>query len=284
MSSRHLLVLLVTFAVTSALSCSDEGEGAVSFTTYGEDFIEKEIPEGDVADGWAIRYDRFLVAIGEVRVAVSDAPPAAAMTDSKLFDMKVPGEKLVVSFTSLPAKAYDRVSYEIGPATATTDLGVGVTDADRAFMTSHGYGIYLEAVATKAEVTKRLAWGFSTRTLYDRCRSEEGGREIDGVVVTTGLTAAVELTIHGDHFFYDDLRSADAVLRFDAFAAADADADGTITLDELSAVKLAALPRDGGPYGTGSATGIHDLRAYVEALSRTVGHFRGEGECLPSAR
>jgi hypothetical protein len=54
-------------------------------------------------------------------------------------------------------------------------------------------------------------------------------------------------------------------------------------MEELTRVKLAAIPRENGPYGTGSAAGINDLGAFVTALSRTVGHFRGEGECFASA-
>ena len=60
--------------------------------------------------------------------------------------------------------------------------------------------------------------------------------------------------------------------------------DGEVTLEELATVKLAAIPTANGPYGTGSAAGINDLRDFVEALSRTVGHYRGEGECIASAK
>lgn len=58
--------------------------------------------------------------------------------------------------------------------------------------------------------------------------------------------------------------------------------DGVITLDELAAVQLTSLPL--GQYGTGSAGSVHTLKDFVSALSRTVGHFRGEGECVSRAR
>ena len=57
-----------------------------------------------------------------------------------------------------------------------------------------------------------------------------------------------------------------------------------MTLAELSAVKLARLPKENGPYGTGSAADVTDLGAFVTGLTRTVGHFRGEGECISRAR
>lgn len=213
-----------------------------------------------------MKYDRFLVVIGEVTVAEEGASPAAKMAGAKLFDMKKAGEKPVVTFPKLPAKAYGHVSYTIAPATAATELG-DASDADRQVMVAGGYSVYVEGTATKGTVSKKLSWGFKTNTLYDRCRSEESGKETDGIVVTNGGTESVQLTIHGDHLFYDDLQSKEAKLRFDNLAAADANNDGTLTLEELAAVKLAALPQGSGPYGTGSAAGINDLRAYVEAVA-----------------
>ena len=153
-------------------------------------------------------------------------------------------------------------------------------------MIQGGYSLYVEATATKGAVSKSYKWGFQTATLFDRCKAAnvDGKDGVDGVVVKNGITDTVELTIHGDHLYYDDLQSIDAKVRFDNIAAADVNMDGDITLEELATVKLAAIPKGSGPYGTGSAAGINDLRQFVEALSRTVGHFRGEGECFASAQ
>lgn len=283
--------VLVTAVACSSTTEDADGKGTVTFTTWGEEYVEQGIPPTDtdgtvvVEDGWTIAFDKLLVVISEIAVAEEGKPPAATLAASKLFDMHVPGEKLVASFPDLPGKAYPHVSWAISPATSATELGAGATDADRAMMAEKGYSIWLSATASKGAVSKRLAWGFTTNTLYERCKAEQEGREVDGVVVTNGGSDSVQLTIHADHFFYDDLQSADAKVRFDAIADADADADGEVTLDELAAVELADRSKiEAGPYGTGSAAGVHDLRAFVEALSRTIGHFRGEGECLTRAR
>jgi len=260
--------------------CTEDGQGTASFTTYGETFIEEQIPASAVEDGWSITYSRFLVTFRDIEIAETDAPPAATMAGSVLFNEKVIGTKAIVSFTGLRASAYPHVSYHIAPATADTALGRGATDADKALMVSNGYAIYVEAIAQKGAVTKSFKWGFAQDTLNDRCQGNVSGMLISGAIITNGGTDTMQLTIHGDHFFYDDLQSAAAKLRFDNIAAADADGDGVVTLDELSAVKLAAIPIENGSYGTGSAAGIHTLRDFVEALARTVGHFRGEGQCF----
>ena len=72
----------------------------------------------------------------------------------------------------------------------------------------------------------------------------------------------------------------------DAIAAADKagilGADGQVTLEELALVDLTELPPE--QYGTGGASNVRTLRDFVTALVRTVGHYRGEGECAPRVR
>lgn len=282
---RAITTLAIAIAIVLAACSSDEGAGSVTFTTYGEDFIEKQIPAEEFADGWTVTYTKFLVTLSGVAVAERDgSAPAASMTGARIFDMHAPGGKTVFSATNLPAKPYTHVSYVIAPAKADAVLGEGATEADKQMLTSNGYSVYVSGSMTKAAVTKTFEWGFETATVYDRCEGELSGKLTEGVVVTNGGTDAVEITIHGDHLFYDDLQSPEAKPRGDAIAAADANADGKVTLEELAAVELAALPPGAGTYGTGSAGGIENLRTFVEALTRTVGHFRGEGECFARPR
>ncbi len=277
--------LVLGSLVTTLVACGSDaslGKGTLAFTTYGEDYIEREIPSADVEDGWTIRFDSFLVSIGELTVGEPNAEPALRMPNAMLVSMKTPGDKPLITFQEVPAKAYTKVSYAISPVTEQTSLGPGASADDKARMTRDGHAMYVAGSLTRGSEKKSFAWGFSSRTRYADCKASVGGKDTEGVVVTNGSSDSVQLTIHGDHLFYDDLVNPEAKLRVDAIASADADGDGAITLAELSAVKLASLPSSFGPYGTGSAGGVHDLRAFLEALSRTVGHFRGEGECVPT--
>jgi hypothetical protein len=145
-------------------------------------------------------------------------------------------------------------------------------------MLTGGYSLYVTGAASKEGTEKRFAWGFALGTSYDECHSEQQGRDEAGVVVTNNVELNVELTTHGDHLFYDRLQSSPdpsvvTSLRFDALAAADANADDEVTLEELNATPLDVRLYD--PSGLGAAT--HG--AFVSSLARTVGHFRGEGEC-----
>ncbi|MBP9113917.1 MAG: hypothetical protein KBF88_13985 [Polyangiaceae bacterium] len=278
---------MVGGAVLLALSVACSGStGTASFVTWGEEYIEQEIPavqdgQALVEDGWTIRYGKFLVNIGGVRIADGSAAPVVTETKTMLVDHKKPGRKALFSY-ELDAAAFSNVGYTISSVNANTDASLA-SEEDKAKMIAGGYSVYVEGTATKGTDSKAFAWGFTTNTLYANCKGEVGGIEREGVAIPSSGTDEVELTIHGDHFLYDDLQSPEAKLRFNAIAAADKDNDGKVTLEELAATKLIDIPAAEGPYGTGNAADVNDLRAFVTKLSQTVGHFRGEGECTSSS-
>lgn len=257
------------------------GTGTVDFTTWGETLIEERIPpengdEGGFTDGWALTYSKFLVNFGSIELLSSDG--GFRSTRPRLFDNKLPGVKLVERFEGVPAQAYPNVSYEIAPVSEETLIAEGVSEADKQRMLESGYSLWLEGTAEKAERVKAFAWGFTLNTRYERCHSQQGGRDELGLVVTNESTVEAQLTTHGDHPFYDRLEESEnpavmTSLRFDAMADADADDDGVVTLDELDATPLDV--RRYNPSSLSAAT----LGEFVRRLARTVGHFRGEGEC-----
>lgn len=287
-------VLLLAIATACTSSDSASGAGSLDFVTWGEEYIEQEIPasvteggqtETIVEDGFTIKYSKFLVVIGNIQVADGAGTIGGELRGLKLVDHTKAGRKNLVSIPSIPAKGWTHVSYEIAPIETSTELS-GATDADKSLMVQGGYSIYVEGTLSKGTDSKSFKWGFTTATRFDTCKSlnADGKEETEGVIVKNGVKDEVELTIHGDHFFYDDLQSAEAKVRGGNIFAADANRDGMITLEELAQTKLATIPSDAGKYGTGSASGINDLAAFVAALSRTIGHFRGEGECIAVPR
>jgi hypothetical protein len=281
--TNHIFPLVLALGLATA-GCggddpADAGNGTVTFTTWGEEYIEDEIPadpDGGFVDGWTLTYDRFLVNIGNIRVASSSGAVAASMPGSTLFDNTVEGVKELVSF-DVPSKAYDDVGYEIAPVTDDAEIGPGAFETDRTMMVENGYSVYLAGTATKEDVEKRFAWGFTIGTRYEECHSELDGRDTLGLVVTNGGTVEAQLTTHGDHPFYDRLQASSSAvatsLRFDALAEADADDDGEITLEELDEELIDVLRYN--PSGLDAST----YREFVTELVRTVGHFRSEGEC-----
>lgn len=257
-------------------ACGSEGSGTLQVTTWGEDYIETEIPAasggGDgFVDGWTVRYDKFLVTFGDLQVADRDGNLGTTLPAQRVFDLHAKGPHAVHQAT-LEARRWDRVGISVlGAVQASAG---NASAADVKLMNDKGTSVYVEGAATKGAQTVTFAWGFTTATSYGECREETSG---EGVAVPTGGTATIQFTIHGDHFFYDDLQSQDPSLRFEAIAAADANADGHVTLDELAQVDLTSLPL--GQYGTGGDGSVTNLAGFLAALSRTLVHYQGEGHC-----
>lgn len=275
---------LAAAGLAFAPACGDDestpsGSGSITFSTWGEEYIEEAIPAGEFEDGYTVTFDKFLVLVGNIEVADEAGEVVASDESFYLIEHTDPGVKEVVVFDGLEAKAYPKVSYETSPAERSNIKLIGAaTEADADMMADEGYHVYVEGTLSKDATSVTFKWGFGVPTLLDDCEGELDGKLTEGAVVTEGGNDSIEFTIHGDHFFYDDLQAADAVVRGEAIAAADANMDGEVTLEELAAVSLIDLPAD--QYGTGGVDGVNDLGAFVEFLSRTVGHYRGEGECF----
>ncbi len=255
-------------ALGAAAICSGcgPGGGTLAISIYGEEFIEDEIPAAEFSDGWAVDYDQFLVSVGQISAADgADAEPGLADASYRIFDMTDPtdGAGHRVMSAEVDGGLYDHLDYHIAPATDAVAGNVDQADVD--FMSSGGLSVYVAGTATNGVVTKTFAWEFSKATSYVDC---ESNADIDGG------EAGIEITIHGDHLFYDDLISHEPHLSFDVVAEADADSDGEITAAELAAFDISTQER----YQVGSLD-IHDLWDYIAYSATTIGHVDGEGHC-----
>ncbi|MDB4929772.1 MAG: lipoprotein [Myxococcaceae bacterium] len=279
--------MTIALVALAALGCGGDSAGTspgtVSLSIWGEDYIADQIPPltGSAAgfeNGWSVRYTRFLVNVGDFTVAASDGTAGGALPAMRVYDLKTTAAPFAVGrIAGVPSRRMDRVSYRIAPATAASTAG-NAAAADLALMQSNGYGLYVEGEGTRMGTTVRFRWGFAQNIHFESCTNADSSA---GLAVPSGGNVDAQITVHGDHFFYDDLQSETARLRFDAVAAADAapagNADGVVTLEELARVDLTRLPST--QYGGGDMSRVRNLRQFVEAISATVGHFNGEGHC-----
>ena len=283
--SRILVgALLATSAAASTVACGDDnGKGTVTVTTWGESFIEDGLPsEVFPKDHWSVKYSKFLVVYHSVTIADQNNDVAAKLDHPLVFDMtkKATGNPKTLATFELEAKAWPNVSYQVGPISDDATAGDLAVDADVTLLRTDQASVHVEGTATsQTGDTKTFNWSFSPATLFEGCHGQQDGKEVDGVIVTNGGNQNVELTVHGDHLFYDDLQSEEAVPRFQALADADANQDGEVTLEELDQVPLYTIPIEKGTYGTGALGNVNTLGDYERTLSRTIGHYRGEGSC-----
>lgn len=244
-------------ACAAVWSCACGGsEEPYEVTIYGEEFIEDQIASDDVADGWTIEFDAFLIAVSEIEAGGASADGAYVFD---LTDASGGSGFEVTSFDAPPE--IGEVSYRIGPVSDAEPGNVEAAERDR--LLDAEAAILVSGTAIRDDVTKTFAWAFQTDTRYGPCEVDAAAR-------------AAEITIHSDHLFYDDLEAPEPDLRFDLFAQADddGDGDGVVTAEELEAVDISTLAN----YQVGSRD-IDNLWDFVVEQSRTVGHIDGEGHC-----
>jgi hypothetical protein len=277
-------VLALAGLVTSAVGCNDSnnGKGTVTITTWGEEYIEEGLPSEAFLDAWSVKYSKFLVVYNHVTIADDNGDVVAKIEHPLVFDMvqKAKGKPKTLATYELEAKAWPNLSYQVGPITDDAEPGDLATSDDVKLLEEDQASVHVEGMATSPTGKKKsFSWSFSPATLFEGCHGMQDGKEVEGVLVTNGGTQEVELTVHGDHMFYDDLQSEEGGPRFQAYADADADDDGAVTLAELDQVPLYTIPLEKGLYGTGALGNVNSLGQYVRTLARTIGHYRGEGSC-----
>lgn len=257
-------------AVALGLAACDAGAGAeLAVRVYGEEFIEEGIPSNVFDDGWTVTFDRFLINLGAIEVSTPEATPSLAEPTFQVFDLTAAssGDGQAVLAGEVAAGAYSATRYKIHPA-GEDSLAGNASAEDVEMMVSGRFSVFVSGIATKDGVTKTFAWGWKTATSYEHCESH--------AMIESGNPDTVQITIHGDHLFLDDLFSETPMVLFGLAAQADndGDADGEITQAELEAVDLRPLAN----YQVGS-TGITNLWRFLEHLTTSLGHIDGEGHC-----
>lgn len=228
--------------IALCLTACGSGEWAVEI--WGEDYIEVEIPAADFADGCSAVFTSFSVNL--IEAALLDGNGAVVgETAVGRFELSAPGPQ-AVGAVEVPARYYDTARFVIGPGEGDAVAAAGTLRC--------------------GEQSVSFDWSFGTSTTY-LC-------EPDGLTVPAGGTATTQLTVHGDHFFYDGLEDPDAEVRGQAILDADADEDGEVTLAELEAVPVAPLG-----YSVGQYSDVNTLGQFVRFLTQTLGHVDGEGHC-----
>ncbi|MBN1336712.1 MAG: hypothetical protein JXB39_12210 [Deltaproteobacteria bacterium] len=239
------------------------GEGTWVLETWGESYIEASIPAGDFADGCEVVYDVFLVVDTRMALLDGDGEAVAEVPEARVYDMTRTGPHAIAAL-DVPATHYDTVRWRIAPAPDTV-AGNATTD-QVALVSDLAASVYVAGTLACGSDAVAFDWAFDTDTTY-LCEPED-------LTIPAGGEDGTQLTVHGDHLFYDGLENADAVVRGQAILDADADQDGRVTLEELAAMSVATLG-----YDVGSRSEVSDLGAFVAFLSRTLGHIDGEGHC-----
>lgn len=239
------------------------------------------------ADGWSVRFDRFVTALGDVEL---DGP--GGRDDDSCNAYSESHYEWLYDFTVLE-RGKVGVVYGLGECSVgwrsrgpsdDTVLGAGATESDVRYMITEASDSYAEeqrvtllatGVAEKGEARKSFSWSFRRSYEIDNCASASSEGLASVYMIRGGDQITVPIVVRGEELFRS-APSDDAPLAFEPFAAADANQDGSIELAELETVTVdveVASP----PEGQEQPETLADL-VYTYSLPR-ITRMAGSGPC-----
>lgn len=267
------------------------GEGQVQVKVSGEESVRQGFPSHLLADGWSVRFTRYLVSVGEFTLSSPSRAEEQRLEGQLVVDLQK-GEANLGELQGVRAGRWD-VGFRVGPpgeGVQTPDGHVRPEDVERMRQGRYSYWLEGEAVKVGAGVFT-FAMGFPLDVRMQTCTNGDDGTR--GVVVPENSGALAEVSIHAEHMFYDRLGTHNGVqLRFEAFAAV-AGADKVITAEELATQSLLDLRgMDGGELKDASGMpvvyqpGAFSVRTLLEFVTQSVAdqaHLNGGGICSTAA-
>src|SRR5262245_58176700 len=177
-----------TFVACLALAgCA--GEGTWTVETWGEEYIEREIPADVFEDGCSVDYAEFVVSIASLELVDGDGAVVGDLGGAKVYDLTVPGPSAMGEAT-VPADHYSSVRLVIEPADA--DPGTA-SAAQVAALADAGASVLVDGTLTCPGGSAHLRWTFDERTTY-ACEPPD-------LTIPAEGEDGTQITIHGDHLF-----------------------------------------------------------------------------------
>jgi hypothetical protein len=254
------LLTLLPAGIVSCLPIDTRPKpGRLIVTVSPDDSLESGFV---TADGWSIVYEQFLLTLGNIRMEgvhggtsgpdrsgdkTCDQYTEESTFYLRILEMRQPGPQRLATTYAL---GDCELGVELAPPVDEVVIGDGVDDTEREFMKAHasdpfsnddGVTVHVAGTATKAAATKRFAWSVRRPFGYSRCAA---------LHLQGGDAKTLDVSVRSQVFFQTRVDAADdggaPELEFDAYAAADVNADGEVTLEELNAQRLS----NGEPFHT----------------------------------
>jgi hypothetical protein len=309
------LALLGTLGLAGCGEDAGEGSGTLSVILESEDTITGGLDPGDdvenIKDGWQIRFDKFIVAVGDIEVHLSTENVRAHNEDVFVVDLKtVPSSGLPLwELPDLRAGRWE-FNYSTPGAGDGATRHTSVSQADFDEMEGADATYLIEGTLSKSDGRScpppSLAMPGSTASSGSNdaghacypnsavsfrflagAETVFGPCEVDGIPgfsIADGSTQTVAATLHGDHIAFNGFPEGDegGIIRLAQWLAdCDLNLDGEVTREELQAIAPSALGELDSRYQLGGSpiTPLDNMWEYVVAQLKTQGHMNGEGEC-----
>ena len=262
-------------------------------------------------DGWTVRFDRFVTALGNVDLDGVDERRGGVEDEETCNDYSQTNYEWLIDFVAAARGEKVGLVHGLGDCTieyrlrgpsADTVLGAGTTEADLELMRVEERDAWTEAdeegdemsllalgTATRDDVVVAIDWRFRKSFEIRRCTTGTDETDASRVALSEGVEAEVPVEVRAEELFRARAED-DAPLQFAWYAAADGDGDGTVTLEELDAVPVPAevlpIPRPPGSEDEGDPPPEPEtLGDYVvEVLLGRVSRVEGTDACRTEGR
>ncbi len=192
-------------------------------------------------DGWTIRFEKVLVKMGYTVLAGPDCDVYGESRYLRLFDVVFPDRQklgLVYGLKDCEVQFFvwsrDPDHLAKGVNNADVDMMRGIWRPPPQSSTSQA-AIFVVGNATDGFVNKHFEWRFGMLAGFTECKNPVDGTINTSLHLRGGEDLHPIVTVHGEELFRDSLEP-NARLRFGQLAAADTNADGQLTAQELNLV------------------------------------------------
>lgn len=253
------------------LGCGETASHTIGIV--GDAGVRNGLPADAFVDGWSVQFEQFIVVVHHPALIEHTEGKDAAWVRrlgvtvwDVVADPELGDSSFEIELAGLRAASYDGFDFQIAPPSAAGyPAEAGNVEAEIVeAMVEDDLAIRVVGTATNGGQTIAFDWSFTTDTLY-RCAIdiEIGAAEVGSSVIE----------ILGGRLFGNELGDATPTYEFNAIAAADANVDGVVTLEELDAVALGSTGYDP------SGEDVEDLGGFVRALSGGIGSVVGGSGC-----
>jgi hypothetical protein len=241
-------------------------------------------PNEDDTRDYGVQYSKYMVVVGRTTIGNSSAHETRSDPDAYIADLRQVGTTglTMITFDDLRSGQWDQFGYQTPIAQAGFRALGGVSAADAQLMIDQKLTYWIEGVV-QAEKPVSFVFKVGDDALYTDC--ENDGEP--GIAVTEGRTTTAQVTLHGDHLWFDSLVRGDestVVRRAAWLVKADKDGDGKVSSDDLKSVKAEEVFPTSQGYNLSNARPIVTAYDFIVAQLASQGHLNGEGECVTTAQ
>ena len=285
------LAAALSIAGCDSSSTGGSGNGNLSVLLEAEETIVDGLQNGDeeenIRDGFDVSFSRYVVAIGMVATSQLDGAnpqtdPLVVVADFKSLPTTSPE---LTAFAGIPTGQYTSFGFETPAPDDTASNFNEVPEADYDAMIANDWSYIIEGTITRVsdDASKNFLIQADVPTVYRDCA-------VDGMEpgVSVSSNSSVDITLHGDHLFFNGFPDEEAsVQRLAQWLWDIEDSNGNEVLDKpdfQAATNVEELfPQPTYTLGGGPISPIENAWDFVRAQLGTQGHIFGEGECLWSS-